>query len=445
MALSGLDIYKLLAKTNCKKCGFQTCLAFAMQLAKKAVSLEKCPFVTPDVRAVLEEAAQPAIRLVEIGLADNKVCVGHETVLFRHEEKFYHPTAIGLLVEGDTDEAGLKKILEEINSLSFERVGQVLNVNLIALREKSGKAEQFIKCLDQLTKNSSLGLVLMCANATTLKRALQACAQNKPLVYCAVSEQILEFAAACKEYRLPLAIRGHGTDDFSRCSKQIVGAGVPDIVLDIGAAGATECVWQLTQIRRLAIKKAERSLGYPTMVVIQEADQAKMVVQAALCLAKYASIILLKSRRPEQILPLLTLRQNIFTDPQKPLQVEPNIYPIGAVQEDSPVLVTTNFSLTYYTVLGEIESSRVPSYLLVVDTEGMSVLTAWAAEKFTPEKITDTLAKFKLSELVRHKNLVIPGYVSVMSGELEEKSGWKIHVGPREAASIPSFLKNLSS
>ncbi len=442
MALSGLDIYKLLPRTNCKKCGFQTCLAFAMQLAKKAVPVDKCPFVTPEVRATLEEASQPAIRLVEIGAGDKKIAVGNETVLFRHEEKFHHPTAIGLIVEDDVSAEDMDKALKEIALLDFERVGQRIKVDLIALREKSGKKEDFIRCLSAI-KNSSLGLVLMPESAETLKGALEICGKDKPLVYCKDVSRLESFAELCQTYQTPLAFRASALDEFSSQTKKLLQQGKSDIVLDIPESHAAERLWQLTQLRRLAIKKNNRSLGFPTMAILEDSSPGEAVVLASGFIAKYASILLLKIRKPEYVLPLLTLRQNIFTDPQKPLQVEPNDYPVGAVGENSPVLVTTNFSLTYYTVLGEIESSRVPSHLICVDTEGMSVLTAWAAEKFNAQVVADALVKYKLDEKVKHKNLIIPGYVAMMSGELEEKSGWKILVGPREASSLPSYLKNI--
>lgn len=444
MALSGLEIYKLLPRTNCKKCGFQTCLAFAMQLAKKAVALDKCSFVTAEVRAVLEEASQPAIRLLEIGAGEDKVVVGNETVLFRHEEKFRHPTAIGLILDDDTSDAELKAVCDEIMKLQFERVGQKIKVDLVALREKSHKKEKFLAALSKIKKTTTLGLVLMPASVETLKAALDVCAQDKPLVSCSQGKDLESFAAVCKEKGVALAFTASETLEFSALTKKLLAQGLGELVLNLPQKTMAERLWQLTQLRRLAIKKAERSLGFATMVIVEEADAYQAVCEAAAYIAKYASIVLLESRKPEFILPLLTLRQNIFTDPQKPLQVEPNVYPVGAAHEDSPVLITTNFSLTYYTVLGEIEASRIPSYLICVDTEGMSVLTAWAAEKFTPERIVDTLSRFKLSGIVKHKNLIIPGYVAMMSGDLEEKSGWHILVGPREASGLSSYLKNLS-
>jgi len=442
MALSGLDIYKLLPKTNCKKCGFQTCLAFAMQLAKKTVPLDKCPFVTPEVRAVLEEASQPAIRLVEIGASDSKVAVGHETVMFRHEEKFHNPTAIGFILEDILSEPELNKSLEEINKCRFERVGQKIEVNLVALKETKSTDAKFINALKIILKKTTLGLVLMPQTPETLKAALEISASLKPLVYCADNNLLDAFASLAGGFRVPLAFRASSVSEFSSLTKKIVSK-VPDIVLDVHSEKMSDYLWQLTQLRRLSIKKNERSVGFPTMVIADASSDAASVVEASMFIAKYASIVLLKTRKPEYVLPLLTLRQNIFTDPQKPLQVEPAVYAVGAADESSPVLITTNFSLTYYTVLGEIETSRIPSHLICVDTEGMSVLTAWAAEKFNAEKVADTLIKFKLEEKVRHKNLIIPGYVSMMSGDLEEKSGWKILVGPREAAGLPSYLKNL--
>jgi acetyl-CoA decarbonylase/synthase complex subunit gamma len=442
MALSGLEIYKLLPKTNCKKCGFQTCLAFAMQLAKKAVPIDKCPFVAPDVRVILEEASQPAIRLVEIGSGDNKVSVGNETVMFRHEEKFHHPSAIGFLLEDDASDAELNRALDEISKLQFERVGQNIKVDLIALRQKSGK-DMFLAALSKIKKAVKLGIVLMPASLDSLKAALEFCGEERPLVYCTDAALLDSFAAVCKERHLPLAFSKPDMNGFSEQTKRFMQQGFSDIVLDIAQNSTSERLWQLTQARRSAVKKGERSLGFPTMAIVESADEYQAMVQAATYVTKYASIIILRSRKPEYILPLLTLRQNIFTDPQKPLQVEPNVYPVGTAGDKSPVLITTNFSLTYYTVLGEIEASRIPAHLICVDTEGMSVLTAWAAEKFTPERIADTLIRFKLGDIVKHKNLIIPGYVAMMSGDLEEKSGWKIFVGPREAAGISSYLKNL--
>jgi len=250
-------------------------------------------------------------------------------------------------------------------------------------------------------------------------------------------------APIAKEFKAVLVASAPDLTTLSALTQELNKLGVEEIILDTGNKSISEKIWDLTQVRRLALKKANRSLGFPAITIINKTDPYEEAMEAASYISKYAGIILLKNIEAWQTLALLTLRQNIYTDPQKPLQIEPKLYPIGAANDKSPVLITTNFSLSYFTVLGEVEASKVPSYILSVDTEGMSVLTAWAAEKFTPDKISDTVNKLGVKEAVSHNRLIIPGYVAMMSGELEEKSGWQIVVGPKEAAGIPSFLRNL--
>ena len=232
-------------------------------------------------------------------------------------------------------------------------------------------------------------------------------------------------------------------DTLSGLAGELNKSGYKDIVLEIKGSSISDNIWNLTQARRLALKKNQRSLGFPFLVIVSAKSPYEEAMEAATYITKYASIVLISNFSVFEVLPLLTLRQNIYTDPQKPLQIEPKVYSVGAVSNKSPVLVTTNFSLSYFTVLGEVEASKVPSYIVSIDTEGMSVLTAWAAEKFTPKRIADSLEKYKVRGLISHNCLIIPGYVSVMSGDLKEASGFNITVGPKEAAGIPSFLKNL--
>lgn len=443
MALSGLDIYKLLPKTNCKECGFATCLAFAMQLAKKTVNLEKCPHVSADAKKALEASSQPPIKLITIGKQDNRLEIGNETVLFRHEEKFHHPAGIGIIIEDDLSDEEITKGLEKINELSFERVGQQISVNLIALKQKTD-ASRFAAVTSIITKKSSLALVLMAGDEAALRGALELTKDLRPLVYPLSSDRLDGFAKLAGEFKVPLVVPS--CDDLEKlCSltKNLNSKGVNDLVIEVQESSLSRAIWQLTQIRRLALKKQERALGYPSLISVKEKDPYLAVQHAATYITKYAGIVLINSRKPSEVLSILTLRQNIYTDPQKPLQIEPKLYPIGAVSKDSPLLITTNFSLTYYTVLGEVEASKVAAYILSVDTEGMSVLTAWAAEKFTPESIVKGMDKFGAKEAISNQRMIIPGYVAVMSGDLEEQSGWKIIVGPKEASGIPSFLKNL--
>jgi len=442
MALSGLDIYKLLPKTNCRECGFATCLAFAMQLAKKAVSIDKCPYVCAEAKSVLEASSQPPIKLITIGTGDQKLEIGNETVMFRHEEKFHRPCGLGFIIEDSLKDADIKGRLERINKLKFERVGQKIEVNLVAIRQNSD-AKRFAEAVKLTYANTDLALVLMSDDLAAQKQALEATKGRNPLIYKATKDNFADFAQLAKDYKASLVVACSDLDGLSDLTKKLNEAGVAGLVLDTGKKPVSEKIWDLTQIRRQALKKSNRALGYPTLVIIEEPDPYEEAIEAATYISKYAGIVLVKGIETWQALSLLTLRQNIFTDPQKPLQIEPKLYPIGQANDKSPVLVTTNFSLSYYTVLGEVEASKVPSYILSVDTEGMSVLTAWAAEKFTPGKISDSLNQFCVADAVSHKRLIIPGYVAVMSGELEETSGWKVTVGPKEAAGIPSFLKNL--
>jgi acetyl-CoA decarbonylase/synthase complex subunit gamma len=442
MALSGLDIYKLLPKTNCKECGFPTCLAFAMQLAKKAVSIDKCPSVTAGSKAALEQASQPPIRQVSIGTGDSRFDIGNETVLFRHEEKFRNPCGIGFIIDDSESDSQIKAKVDKINALSFERVGQVIRVNCVAIKQ-TGAAKRFGEAVAGIIKSTQLPLVLMASDAAGLKEGLAAAKDKRPLVYGVSKDNLQAFGQLAKEYSAPVVACANDLEGISGLTQELSKLGVSDIVLDTGKKKMADKLWDLTQIRRLALKKSNRSLGFPVCVIVENPDPYAEAMEAATYILKYAGLVLMRSIENWQAYSLLTLRQNIYTDPQKPLQIEPKLYEIGKVTEKSPVLVTTNFSLSYFTVLGEVESSKVPSYILSVDTEGQSVLTAWASEKFTPEKISDTLKKLGVKDKASKSDLVIPGYVAVMSGDLEEQSGWKIVVGPKEASGIPSFLKNL--
>lgn len=442
MALSGLDIYKLLPKTNCRECGFATCLAFAMQLAKKTVGIDKCPHLTADVKGKLEAQAQPPIKLITIGAGDGRLEIGNENVMFRHEEKFFRPAGIGFIIEDVLSGAEIKTKVEKINKLKFERVGQLLEVNIIAIRQNKD-AQRFVDAVKLVASNTALNLTLMSSDEQGLKGALEILKGRNPLIYHATKENLSLTAKLAKDYKAPLVVQGGGLEEVSALTAELANQGVGDLIIETGDKSIPGKIWDLTQARRLALKKSNRGLGYPSLVVVDKNDPYEEAQEAATYIAKYAGIVLLQGIESWAVLSLLTLRQNIYTDPQKPLQIEPKLYPIGQVNDKSPVLVTTNFSLSYYTVLGEVEASKIPSYIISVDTEGMSVLTAWAAEKFTPQKITESINKFGVKEAVSHKRLVIPGYVAVMSGELQDESGFEIIVGPKEAAGLPSFLKNL--
>lgn len=443
MALTGLDIYKLLPKTNCKDCGFATCLAFAMALAQKKVSLDKCPHVTSAAKEALESAAQPPVKLVTIGSGDNRLEMGNETVMYRHEQKFFHPAGIGFLIEDTLKEDETAQRISKINGLHFERVGQSISVNLICLKNTSGNKDAFVKLVADTAGKTGLNLALSSGNADNLAEALKICSSRRPLIICDSAGNIDNFTDLAKGYKVPLAVTCADPAEATQITDRVKSRGVEEIVINLKSKNTSGLLQDFTFIRRTALKKNFRPLGYPLMAFTASTQPHAELAEVISYISKYASLVILNNVDREFVLPILVVRQDIYSDPQKPVQVEPKVYEIGKVDKHSPVLVTTNFSITYFTVAGEVESSKVPSYIICCDSEGMSVLTAWAAEKFTPEKIDETVKKFGVEKIVTHKRLIIPGYVSVMSGRLEEITGWKIAVGPREASGIPNYLRNL--
>jgi len=441
MALTGLEIYKHLPKTNCKKCGFPTCLAFAMALAGKKTSLDKCPDITEEAKVALESASSPPMATVSIGIGENKVDIGGEIVLFRHEKTFYHPCAIAITLSDSLEKEKVIQRIEKINKLKFERVGIPLQVNLIAISNESNNSDRFCDVIKSVMEKSNLSLILISNNPDAIEAGLKICSKRKPLIYAAKENNRERMVDLAKRYSCPMGVYGNSLEELDALSQKVVASGIKEIVLDSGTRNLAGSLQVLTQIRRLALKRSYRPFGYPVVAFVKDNDPHQEVSIAATYIAKYANILVLDRIEPEEILPLITLRQNIYTDPQKPIMVEPKLYEVGTPNENSPLLVTTNFSLTFFTVQPEIEASKIPSYLLIVESEGLSVLTAWAAEKFTPEGIAEAMKKAEVGKKVSHRKIIIPGYVAVMKAKLEELTGWEVLVGPKEGSGIPRYLK----
>ncbi len=442
MALSGLDIYKLLPKTNCKECGFATCLAFAMALAQKKASLDKCPSITAQARDALESASQPPIKLVTIGTGERKIEIGNETVMYRHEQKFYHPAAIGFLIEDTSSGDEIAKAVSEINKLEFERVGLKISVNLICVRNSSKDKDKFLNAVKQVTAATDLCIALESSDPAAMAEVAKLAKEGRPLIICADAKVLPEFARIAKENNSALAITCSSLEEAAQMTEIAKKAGVDEIVVNLNELGLSKKIQDFTYQRRTALKRNFRALGYPILAFTQETEASLELAEAVSYVLKYAGIVIIRNTDKEFVFPLLVARQDVYQDPQKPVQVEPKIYEIGKVTKDSPVIVTTNFSITYFTLTGEVESSKVPTYVIACDSEGMSVLTAWAAEKFTAERIADALKKSGIEGIVSHRKVTIPGYVAVLSGKLEEVSGWKVSVGPKEASGISNYLRN---
>jgi acetyl-CoA decarbonylase/synthase complex subunit gamma len=444
MALTGVQIFKLLPKTNCKKCGFPTCLAFAMKLAQGGVDISACPDISEEAKATLGEASAPPIRTFAIGTGDKAVKLGGETVLFRHEKKFVNPCALAINIKDNEGDDEIARKAAEVASSEIDRVGQKLRVDAISVEYVSGDAATYEKAVKSVAEKApEAAIILNCKDTAAAEAAVKAIADRKPLICAATEDNAEAMAGIAKANGCPLVASANGPEALSALTEKIKGLGVEDIVLDSGAKTAKDIIEHNTQIRRASLKKSFKPLGYPVINFVLRDDPILESSIASVAIAKYASIVVLSSIEKWKNLALFTLRQNIYTDPQVPMQVEQKIYEIGEPSADSPLMITTNFSLTYFIVSGEIENSKVPSHLAVMDCEGLSVLTAWAAGKFTAAKIAQFITESGIADKVSHKELILPGQVAILSGALEDKlDGWKVTVGPREANAIPTFLKS---
>jgi acetyl-CoA decarbonylase/synthase complex subunit gamma len=443
MALSGLEIFKLLPKTNCKKCGMPTCLAFAMALAQKRAKLDDCPDVSEDAKQKLAAAAAPPMRLIKFGSGDNQVQIGQETVMFRHEEKFHNQTVLGVTVSDKLTGEDLKKRIKSINSLQFERVGTKIGVKAIAVINDSGSAESFAQACAAVKNSSALALILVTESPDAMAAAVGKIGDSCPLLVSATPDTAEAMAKIAKANKCPIAAKAESIEALSQLSEKVKAEGIEDIVLCLEAANLREQLYNQSRVRALSLKKGFRPLGYPTISFVTDCDTDQQLSIATSLICKYSSIVIVDTIEPYAILPVLTVVMNIFTDPQKPVQVEPKVYAIGEPNDSAPLMFTTNFSLTYYTVESDVEASRMPSYILVVDTEGTSVLTAYSGDKLNEKTVADAMAKHNVESLVKHRKLIIPGYVAVMSGKLEEATNWEVMVGPRECSMLPKYLQEV--
>ena len=444
MALTGIQIYKLLPKDNCGECGVPTCLAFAMKLAAGKAELGACPRISEEAKAELAEASAPPIGVVQIGTGERKLKIGGETVLFRHEKTFINPPGIAVLVTDEMSDEEVAGRLERFKTLEYERVGLTLRADLVAVKSVSNDAGKFEALATKVKNETDCGIVLMTEDPSVMEAGLKACADRKPLIYAATKENVDQMAGMAKDSGCPLAVKGNGLEEVAELTTKLTGDGLKNLIIDSGTRAIRKAFEDQVLIRRGALLKKYKPLGFPTIALPCEMtdDFMQETLIASMFVAKYGGIIVLSDLQGHSLFPLLLARMNIYTDPQRPMATSPGIYEIGGPNEDSPVLITCNFSLTYFIVSGEIESSRVPAWLVIVDTEGLSVLTAWAAGKFVGDAVGISLKKCGIMDKVRHKKVVIPGYAAAISGDLEEELGdWDVLVGPRESAHIPAYLK----
>ncbi|MDR1084246.1 MAG: acetyl-CoA decarbonylase/synthase complex subunit gamma [Deltaproteobacteria bacterium] len=444
MALTGIQIFKLLPGTNCKKCGSPTCLAFAMNLASGKAELDACSDVSPESREKLSAASAPPIRPVVVGYGDTAVKVGGETVQYRHEKTFFNPTGIAALIEDSRDDADIAATVKRFQKYQYLRVGLNLRPELVVVKGGPRLAAAAKAVVD----NSDLSVILYSEDIAALKAAAEALAGKNPLIGPATAANYKDVAAVAVAAKVPVWLKAKDMDEVAVLTKGLNEAGVKDLVVDTGARTPKKAFEDSVAMRRAALVGQNRDYGYGTIAFPAEITKnlAMQVAVAANLIAKYAGIVVLSDFDGAVVFPLLLQRLNIFTDPQRPMTQTEGIYPINEPNDSSPVLVTTNFSLTYFIVSGEVEASRVPCWLLIKDSEGLSVLTAWAAGKFSGDDVGQfVLKRSGIVDKIKHKSVIIPGYAAAISGDMEEElPGWKVAIGPREAAHLTKFLKEFT-
>jgi len=442
MALTGMAIYKLLPRTNCGDCKFPTCMAFAMQVAAKQKALTDCPHLSEQAKAELADASTPPMKLVHIGPTDkNGVDIGQEAVMFRHEKKFYNPPALTIKIPSSLSDTEALVKLEEINKAVFSRVGAELDVRLAAIEIDGLSSDAAGSRVKALAAKSRVPFVIIGENPDAMKSALAVIANAKPLIYKATKNNADAFIKIAVDNKCPLAISADSVAELSDLVQAARDKGVVDIVLAFDGKSTASTIRDITIARRAALKKNFRTFGFPAVVNVSHENSLKETALACTFVAKYAGIIIINGCDGSELMPILTTAQNIYTDPQVPNTVEAKLYEIGNVHANSPVMFTTNFSLTYFCVEAEVERSKIPAYISVVDTEGLGVLNAFAGDKISPDKIVKTLQEQKIAEKVKHRKLIIPGLLPSYRAEIEDSSEWKeVMIGPENASGIPVFL-----
>lgn len=445
MALKGLDIFKVTPKTNCKDCGCPTCMAFAMKVAQGALPLEKCPHMSADVIASLSEATAPPMKTIKIGTGSAEYTLGGETVLYRHEKTYVSKNLYAVSVSDAQDNAD--DVLAAIPLVDYDRIGERMRVELVYITYGGNES----KYLELVKKASELerGIIVDCADADVAKKALELVKAQKPVLSGANAENLDAMNALAKEYGVVLAVGGKDLDEMYELVGKLEAAGNKALILNAPVSSIKDAFTAAVQIRRAALKNNDRVFGYPTLVnaaALAAGDRTMQAALASLFTMRYGSIIVMEGMNYAQALPLYGLRQNIYTDPQKPMRVEPGIYPINGADENSLCITTVDFALTYFVVSGEVERSGVPVNILISDAGGYSVLTAWAAGKLSASSLAKFFKEFDVENKTKTRTLVIPGKVAVLKGEIEDKlPGWNIVVAPNEAVQLVKFLREYTA
>jgi acetyl-CoA decarbonylase/synthase complex subunit gamma len=457
--LSPIDVYKLLPKTNCKECGEENCMAFATKIVNREVNIDQCPPLlkkeNEKAYKQLKEMLKPPVKEVVVGEGEKAVKLGGKLVMYRHEFTYTNPTAIAIDVTDEMPEEELLSRIKQTEQFSYEYIGYTLKLDMIAIRSTSGEPEKFKAAVKKVVENTKLPVILCTLNANVAEAGLMGAPKAKPLLYAATMDNWRDMAELALMYNCPLVVSApNDLGMLASLAKTLLAYGVRDLVLDPGtfmSEGLADTLNNFTMLRRAACKGGEELAGFPLMGVpmaawIDKGEVADEVVKwreayvAAMLIVRYADVLVMHGADGWSLLPNVVLRQNIYTDPRKPVAVEPGLKEFGTPNENSPVMFTTNFALTYYTVASDIENSKTSAYLIVVETEGSAVDSGVAGRKLTAEKVAEAIKETGIENKVKHRKIIIPGKASRISGEIEELSGWKVQVGPRDSSEIPKYI-----
>ena len=440
MAVKGLDIFKLSPKKNCKECGSPTCMAFCMKVAQGALPITKCPYMSPEAIALLSEATAPPMKSIEV--AGHKL--GGETVLFRHEKTFVSRNLFAVSINTEMDDAAVEAKIAELKSVDYERIGEREYVEFVTVRN-CGDNARFV----ELAKKAAAlerGVILETTDVEAAKAAVEAIKDAKPVVNGVNKDNLEPMNELAKAYGIVLGVQAADLNELHDTAEALEKAGNKNLLLDVTGATIKETFGNAVQVRRAALKDNDRTFGYPSIVDLSKLCGTEYHLATALASVftlKYGSIIIMPRMTYAEALPLYGLRQNIYTDPQKPMKVAPGLYPVNGAGPDDPCALTVDFALTYFLVSGELERSKVPVNLLITDASGMSVLTAWAAGKFSSSTVKKFFDEYEIASKVNNRTLIIPGKVAVMKGEIQDKlPDWNVVVGTREAVELVKYLKD---
>ena len=445
MAVKGLDIFKLSPKTNCKECGSPTCMAFCMKVAQGALPIDKCPHMSEEAKALLSEATAPLMKTIPFGAGDNAHKLGGETVLFRHEKTLVSRNLFAVPVCTCMDDAAVEAKLADMKKVDYERIGEREYVEVVMVQGKAGEADR-LTALCKAAVAADRAVIIDCEDVDTVKPAVEAIKDAKPILNGANKDNWEAMNEVAKAAGVVLGVKGASVEELYDTVAALEKAGNKNLVIDVTGKDAKETLANAVIVRRTALKDQNRTFGYPSIVNLAKVASGDLHMQTALAAmftVKYGSIIVMDHVSMAEALPLYGLRQNIYTDPQKPMKVAPGIYPMNGATPDDPCMLTVDFALTYFLVSGEIERSKVPVNLLITDASGMSVLTAWAAGKFSSSTVKKFFDEFDLANKINNRTLIIPGKVAVMKGEIQDKlPEWNVVVGTREAVEIVKFLRD---